>query len=73
MDKILRFSVIMVLFFSAFYTTKLATSGRKKAPKDRLFNSPSGEVPLRKVLPFLTLSLTLAGDGFDTRGVIGQL
>ena len=75
MDKILHFGVIMALFvprhstqqnFGTFLT--LATSGSK-----RPLNSPSSEVPLRKVFPFLALSLTLAGDGFETRGVIGQL
>ena len=60
--------------FLSILRNKIGHIWEKKAPyKDWLFNSPSSEVPLRKVLPFLTLSLTQAGDGFETSGVIGQL
>ena len=60
--------------FLSILHNKIGHIWEKKAPKDRLLNSPYSEVPLRKVLPFLTyFSLTLAGDGFETRGVIGQL
>lgn len=59
--------------FLSILHNKIGHIWEKKAPKDGLFNSPSSEFPLMKVLSFLTLSLTLAGDGFETRGVIGQL
>lgn len=59
--------------FLSILRNKIGPIWERKAPKDWLFNSPSSEVPLRKVLPFLTLSLTQAGDGFETSGVIGQL